>query len=395
MKTVIIPNFSMAVSEEVFLQEEESLKDLQHVYVQANNLSVFHYAKTSGGYSFSCVGSPLGLPTKVTSLPTKLTQSFSHLPGGKIPLDLLSKILSFFMEYAVKGSDEAIAHILWNTVTSKYEVGVPTQKVSSAAANFTYDDVLPHHVIVVDIHSHNYMSSFWSGTDDKDDAKGVWLSGVFGNVGTNPSCNWRYSYLGRFIEADHDEIFDAPFNTVNLLADYPKEWNDKVTVIPVAPNRGLRWDKDWSTSREWSHGIGYPYEGHSYQYGADFGASRGNWIGWEDPDIEYEGYFGHTRNSDGVPVTQEDMYDLASDTLLELGDLVSLISNDSFCKSMSEVSSPGDLKVIDSLVTALYKLHSSIVMTRNSNFQSKVRSKIARLEIGSITPQVNDVRYKK
>lgn len=393
MKKDIIPSFSALVSEEVFLADND-LRGLQHIYVQANNMEIFHYAKTSGGYSLHSLGSVKGLPKKIESIPSKLTQTFSHLPGGRIPLWLLSQILSFFMEYALKGSDEAVAHILWNTLTNEYEVGVPTQKVSSAAANFTYDDIKPHHIIVVDIHSHNYMSSFWSGTDDKDDAKGVWISGVFGNVGTNPSCNWRYSYLGKFQETNHDEIFDLPFSEVNLMAAYPTEWNDRVTVRPPVPigrgfslgqfNRGAYADEDFYY--DWSPGVGSKVPVYKDGY----------WV------IEEEDEFGIDAEVDDVDysrqrvvnidrLNEDAIYDLASDSIADIGDLSDLLANRIFRRSLSEVSSNKDLKSIDSLISSLYSVRALIVNTHQSKIQERFRRE---LEMNKPIAKADD-GYKK
>lgn len=379
MKKDIIPSFSVLVSEEVFLTDE-TLRGLQHIYVQSENMQLFHYAKTSGGYSFHSLGSIKGLPKKIEALPSKLIPTFSHLPGGKIPIGLLSQILSFFMDYALKGSDEAIAHILWNTLTSEYEVGVPTQKVSAAAANFVYDDIKPHHVIVVDIHSHNYMSSFWSGTDDKDDAKGVWLSGVFGNVGTNPSCSWRYSYLGNFIETNHDEIFDSPFDTVNLLEEYPKEWNDKVTVRPTMPPL---------------LGNRHPYG----SYGRDLGLEYDEPPGWArnipgyyngewDDGVEFEWEINAQRTTSATELSdadQDHLYDVADEIWEDLRDMSSVLTNRLCLDALSEVGTDEDLKYLDKLVTNLYALRAKVHRERKRGIATKILLSV---------PRPSDVGYK-
>lgn len=234
MNTDILPSFSKLVSEEVFLSSKDQLLELQHLYVISNNLEVFHYQKTAGGSNFLKMKgwSNAPLPNSVKNLPSTLEETFHHLPGGKVPLNLLSQILSFFTKIANGTRDEAMAHILWDTLEKKYVVGIPTQTVSGAAANYKFDDILPHHILVVDIHSHHYMSPFWSGTDDTDDSRGVWISGVFGSMGSNPTCNWRYTSLGNFRPMIHDDIFDTPYSEISFKEQYPEEWNTKVTLRP-------------------------------------------------------------------------------------------------------------------------------------------------------------------
>ena len=268
----IIPHFSTLVSESVYLEQKEELHKLQNVYVISDNFQLYRYLKTSAGYTFLKEGDSMAamMPKQVASFPSLLVERFDHLPGGKVPILLLSKILSFFMFIAERGRDEAIAHILWNSITKEYEVGVPTQLVSKASANYKFDDVEPHHVIIVDIHSHNYMGSFWSGTDDRDDTRGVWYSGVFGDIGRVPSCNWRFTSLGAFRPSKHEDIFQEPFTEVNLKEDFPEVWKGKVTIHqPVvlertrngygySLGRGLdnvdeprwpRWDRGMSTPK--------------------------------------------------------------------------------------------------------------------------------------------------
>lgn len=242
MNTDILPSFSKIVSEDVFLSSKDELLNLQHVYVLSNNMEMYHYQKTSGGSNFLKMKGwdNQVLPNSVKNFATNLEETFSHLPGGKIPLSLLSQILSFFTEIATQTRDEAMAHILWDTVEKKYVIGIPTQTVSAASANYKFDDIQPHHILVVDLHSHHYMSPFWSGTDDKDDSRGVWISGVFGGMSTTaPTCSWRYTSLGNFRPMTHDDIFDTPFSEINFKEAYPEEWKDKVTLRPVPPIRGL------------------------------------------------------------------------------------------------------------------------------------------------------------
>ena len=264
MKNELIPGLSAVMTEKEYLLNSEAMNKLPTVFILAENFTLYRRTRTAGGYSLSVFNK---LPPGADKLPSMMSPGFSHLPGGKIPIELLSKIGSWFKDIAKETSDEAMAHILWNKDTQEYEIGIPTQVVAGASVDYTFDDVRPHHVIVLDIHSHNNMGSFWSGRDDKDDAKGIWISGVLGTLGTTPSISLRYSDRGIFIKTTFEEVFSNPFSEVDFGATYPKEeWAAKVSLRKLQPITSYKaqqatYDYDWpnrgSGSRLSGTGIGY------------------------------------------------------------------------------------------------------------------------------------------
>lgn len=210
--------------------------------------NVFEHKKlASGGFATLKLKEA---PERLKKLEPTFSEQISHLPGGKIPLHLFSQICSFFKKVmrekghgqtttttaTWRGSNEAMAHILWNKVSKQYEVGIPTQKVASASVDFAYDDVTDNHVIIIDVHSHNNMGAFWSTRDDKEDAKGVWYSGVVGTIDKGPSTNWRFSSNGEFRKVEFTDIYDGEFKDVNFDVEVPQAWMDKVSeYVYTAP----------------------------------------------------------------------------------------------------------------------------------------------------------------
>lgn len=216
-------------------------------------------------------------PERLKDIGTTFSECINHLPGGKIPLDLFSQVCSFFkkvmkdkgydkstnMSAATgwRSSNEAMAHILWNNDTKKYEIGIPTQKVSTAAVDFSYDDVKENHVIVIDVHSHNNMGAFWSQRDDKEDAKGIWYSGVVGTIDKGPTTNWRFSMNGEFRSVKFEDIYDGTFDQVQFDLEVPDAWMDKVsqytyssTSLPARHWQDSGYQNKGTGARSWHRG---------------------------------------------------------------------------------------------------------------------------------------------
>ncbi len=181
------------------------------------------------------------LQYKVPSLPTrgnakipKLEEEIAFLPNGKVPIRMLHQIVDFFKRVMedmggttvrTHGALEAMAHIVWNPAQPHiYQTRIPTQKVSAAAVDYEFDHLIEGDIIVVDIHSHNSMGAFFSGTDNNDDKKNTCYSGVVGKLDTaNPQTIWRFNDLNHKIECELDAVFAAD------EVKCPDEWMDKVT----------------------------------------------------------------------------------------------------------------------------------------------------------------------
>lgn len=157
----------------------------------------------------------------------KLPQAINFLPAGKIPKALFDQILGFF--YAVMKANgekalEAMAHILWNPEQG-YHIGIPPQEISAASVRYDWSYVPVGTSIIVDIHSHNNMNAFFSGTDNADDRANISFSGVVGKLNeTTPQTVWRFNYQDRKFEAKFEDIFDVE------PAQVPDEWLQKVEI---------------------------------------------------------------------------------------------------------------------------------------------------------------------
>lgn len=158
---------------------------------------------------------------------------FMKLNLPKIPKEELFKIQKFF--YAVcdiYGPNEAMVHIYWDKVNKKYVTVALEQRVSAAHVSYKRnkeyelnDDML----LVMDIHSHDTMSAFFSGTDNRDE-KETRLFGVIGRV-LSPTMDmkFRYGVANKFVDLDIKDIFAE---SVKFYRDveFPSEWLDKLSA---------------------------------------------------------------------------------------------------------------------------------------------------------------------
>jgi hypothetical protein len=153
----------------------------------------------------------------------------NFLPAGKIPYSYFEQIVKFFRDVIElkKAQFEAHAWILW-TAERGYFISIPKQTVSAAQVAFSYDDLPEGAVIVVDIHSHNSMGAFYSGTDDNNDKTGVYYSGVVGKLtATSYDFVFRFNMHENKLTSTLADVFDIP---VKPEVTIPAEWMDQVEI---------------------------------------------------------------------------------------------------------------------------------------------------------------------
>jgi PRTRC genetic system protein A len=163
----------------------------------------------------------------------------------KIPFKTLLQIISLFRDVCdMMNGDEALIQIYWDKVNKEYIPVCPTQTTTNTNVTFLADKdkaLSDNMVYVMDIHSHNTMGAFFSGTDDSSE-KANRLYGVFGKINQNvPEYKFRTCNNGTYISLDIFDIFEAPKMTIsfgdftqevemseeNLVfpaVEYPSEW---------------------------------------------------------------------------------------------------------------------------------------------------------------------------
>ena len=140
----------------------------------------------------------------------------------KIPFSMLMQIISYFRAVNEKYKSEAIVQIFWDRTKKQYFINPPDQEVSGAHVDFKRDPTMEKdHLLVMDIHSHNTMGAFFSGTDDGDE-KETRFFGVIGKITDDwPEMKFRACVAGKAKDAGIAEIFD-------VAEGFPVEWMSKI-----------------------------------------------------------------------------------------------------------------------------------------------------------------------
>jgi PRTRC genetic system protein A len=163
-----------------------------------------------------------------------IEQEVQFLPAGKIPIELFDQVVSFFKQVMeVKKSElEAMIWVCWDAENG-YHLIVPEQRVSKASASYDWSSLPAGKTIVCDIHSHNTMGAFFSGTDNRDDQGNIGFSGVVGHLKSpNPQTVWRFNYKDKKFECDFDDIFALPPRADQVI---PDDWITKISTPAYAP----------------------------------------------------------------------------------------------------------------------------------------------------------------
>lgn len=241
---ILVPHVACMVFEPEF--EAASQDNYQIIYVVTPK-GTFKHSKLKGGRH---------VRVKVEAISeikeeVKMTEEINFLPAGKIPFSLFEEIVQFFRDVMTikKADEEAMAHILWSPKLG-YHIGIPTQNVSKASVSYKYDHLQPDDIIVVDIHSHNTMGSFFSSTDDRDDKLFIGYSGVIGNITESSFTSvWRFNINEAKVKAEMSDMFDIPKKEVKI----PSEWLDKVSTGFSYQGKGLP-ATQWNGYPGWVNG---------------------------------------------------------------------------------------------------------------------------------------------
>lgn len=234
----LVPFMSALITEEAFFTGGDVLQNPE-VYVLANDGALYQYHQFSMGRSAL---------TKIADTPIRTNGGKSLLKpylktlvnDKKIPIEMLENIVEFFKRVMTltKGSGghgeyEAMAHIVWNKRTESYRVAIPKQKVSKAAVSYDWSHVTADEEVILDIHSHNTMGAFFSGTDENDDKTYVGISGVAGELNkAEPKLIWRFNAYKTKVSLALEDIFAVPEKQVSPEVN---DWMGNVEVQTYAP----------------------------------------------------------------------------------------------------------------------------------------------------------------
>lgn len=238
---VILPYFSCKVDTQEDLTQAIA-ENYAEIYILSGN-GYFRRTNLTHGRSVTIA---CATPPKEIALIDCKQDTASFFPEGKkIPIKFLHQIEQFFKQVMIehKGAKlEAMAFVIWNP-TQGYHVRIPEQTVSAGQVTYNWAGFLSSEdVIVLDIHSHNDMGAFFSGTDDGDDRGNCYVSGVIGKLSSTCDKVFRFNLPGnmKINPLPMEHIFEAA-----EVQEVPAEWLAQVkkqqyvaTVSTYSQNTG-------------------------------------------------------------------------------------------------------------------------------------------------------------
>jgi PRTRC genetic system protein A len=165
---------------------------------------------------------------QVPGLIADLEESW-ELNVPRIPAKILVQIVSFFRKIHRSLNSEVFVQVFYDWEKKEYFPHVPQQTVSGASVRYTneFEDDAGK-TLVFEIHSHNTMGAFFSGTDDADE-KSDRFFGVVGKINQYyPEMLIRLVVGGRKQSVDVDELFDIDADENYFAEVFPAEWISKV-----------------------------------------------------------------------------------------------------------------------------------------------------------------------
>lgn len=174
-----------------------------------------------------------------------------HLSIPKIPLNVLQQVVSFFRDVCQDTKDEAFVRIYLEKDTNEYIIHCPKQSISGASVKYEITDEHLENdcIVVMDIHSHNTMNAFFSGTDDGDEKNPGQLFMVLGHLNTHNIEFKLRTFMDEYIPVDFFDVFERPEISITIgneklemslsddtvingifetVVDYPEEWKSNL-----------------------------------------------------------------------------------------------------------------------------------------------------------------------
>lgn len=234
----------------------------------------------------------------------------------KIKLSMLAQIVSFFRDICNDTRDEVFCRIYMNKETKEYEILVPKQTVSSASVNYKIED--PYYedecIAIMDIHSHDTMGAFFSGTDDKDERTPGRLYMVLGKLNTHSIEFKLRTFVDKHVMVDFFEIFEKPNFNVDCELPITIQPSEE-TLINAIFETVVEYPEEWKEQVERR-----TYANSSFSYSGSYG-------GYGQRTSHYsKTNFGNGQLS-LFGDKEEDLYDLSSRDDMETEDI-------GFCKSI-------------------------------------------------------------
>ena len=298
----LVPFLKALITEDAFIVGGDVLQNPE-LYVLGNDGTLYQYYQFSLGRSAMVEIAKTPIRSGATSIKPYVN---ALVDGKKIPVQMLDDIVEFFKRVMKMtgtngtghGEYEAMAHIVWNKTTKSYRVAIPKQKVAKATVTYTWDHVKEDEEVILDIHSHNTMGAFFSGTDENDDKTYAGISGVAGHLNqATPALIWRFNAYKTKMQIALEDIFQMPEKSTSPVVN---EWMDNVEVRTYTPST-----LGYGTGRV--YGGGSRYDGGSSKF-HERNPREDSWNArFRDEEPEITASVRTTRSQASVDILGEDV----------------------------------------------------------------------------------------
>ena len=232
-------------------KKEELVPEVNGTTVVFAKNGVFEIVKTRVGI-FSVLVQQLNIPQKDLVDFEQKDEWFIPKPT----LADLMKLVEIDKHVYLKTKAEFYANLMWDVKQQKYVIEIPEQTISGASVEFKPIIETDDKFTVIDHHSHNTMSSFFSGIDDANDIVRFKLAIVIGNIDKGFTVASRKVVNGVFQKVDQSDLFedkelsktlnkiDKMFDENKITAHNPVQINQVSSAVNVARNTKIKYNYD-------------------------------------------------------------------------------------------------------------------------------------------------------
>lgn len=200
--------------------------------------------------------------------------------ANKLPFDLFKEVIASFKDIFVASGDEAAAQI-YKDVAGKYYVYYPLQRQEKASVSYGHDphiaEIRATDTLVMELHSHNSMGAFWSGTDDSNEQDtGLYI--VIGQFGTT-TCAYkcRLKHGPYAVDLSLTDVFTCTEEEAKAALTYadiakgPGVIETKIDATREIPAYTSYYGTNYGTG----YGTSY-YGGYEHNYGSSYRGGYNN-----------------------------------------------------------------------------------------------------------------------
>jgi len=300
--------------------------------------------------------------TKHPGLPEEIGGNKIQLKVPKIPGRIYYQILAFFRDICdTMGNAEAFVQVYFDKDNDEYVCHVPEQTVSGGSVRYDATENLnekdrSRYVFVFEIHSHNTMGAFWSGTDDADE-KETKFYGVFGKIkDAIHEERFRFMVMDKRIDVKKEHIFDFSEEEVSkedilkYLEDHEGEIIETKGLLSAVSCVTDEYPAEWKENvKQQSYTTNSYLGGTAKTYG-----EYGNYNQWNQEDDD-PWHHGNYQKKDGPGENAMDQYSRDTPNMQDFVDIEETFDIGEYEEDIHGV-------IIDTFAASLTEMHVPVLL---------------------------------